>query len=123
MRAALDTLRLENVELCLAPLRTYDDFVWFNVHNRSLPDSFSHVFCDGPPIRPAAWQDPFYSSWRMGVVLVLQARGIRFDEIVLDDADDHRAPALCRRWEEAGLETSRVETPTGPFVVARPRGT
>ena len=122
MRATLDALGLTNVELCLAPLQVYDDFVWFGVDAVSLPDAFSHVFCDGPAVLPGAWPDPFYSSWRAGVVPVLQARRVRFGEIVLDDGDDPRAPAVCRRWEAAGLEISRVETPTGPFIVARPRG-
>jgi len=120
LRATLAALGIKNVELWYAPLRTSRDFVWFDLQGRRLPSRFSHVFCDGPAVFESEWEEPFFSSWRAGVVPVLVEAGIRFGEILLDDASDPRAEALCRRWEAAGLVTAVVSAPTGSFIVARP---
>jgi len=121
LRATLRALHITNVKLWYAPLRKYGDFVWFDLQGRRLPSGFSHVFCDGPAVFASDWEEPFFSSWRAGVVPVLEDAGIHFGEILLDDADDPRAEALRRRWECAGLATSVVQTATGPFILAKPR--
>ena len=121
LRATLAALSIANVKLWYAPLRKYGNFVWFDLQGRSLPSKFSHVFCDGPAVFASEWEEPFFSSWRAGVVPVLEDAGIDFGEILLDDADDPRAAALRRRWEYAGLATSVVQAATGPFILAKPR--
>jgi len=120
IRATLGELGITNVTLWYAPLSKRGDFVWFDLQGRSLPSAFSHVFCDGPAVFETAWEEPFCSSWRSGVVPVLEDAGIRFDEILLDDAGDPRAELLCRRWRIAGLATSVVPATTGSFILARP---
>ena len=119
--ATLQRFDIANVEVVYAPLREYEDFAWFSVPDRGLPSEFTHVFCDGPAISESKWADPFYSNWRVGVVPVLREQGIRFGEILLDDADDPRAMPLCRRWESCGLVASASQTSTGPYVSFRPR--
>ena len=46
-------------------------------------------------------------------MLVLKALGISFNEVVLDDVEDDRSPGVIARWEQAGLATRVIETPTG----------
>jgi len=121
LRATLAALGIGNVELWYAPLRKFGDFVWFDLQGRHLPPRFSHVFCDGPAVFESEWEEPSFSSWRAGVVPMLEDAGVKFGEILLDDASDPRAEALCRRWALAGLAISIVPAPTGPFILAKPR--
>ncbi len=121
MTATLRRFDITNVEVLHAPLREYEDFAWFALPDRGLPSEFTHVFCDGPAISESEWADPFYSNWRVGVVPVLREQGIRFGEILLDDADDPRAMPLYRRWESWGLAASVLQTSTGPYVSFKPR--
>jgi hypothetical protein len=45
---------------------------------------------------------------------------VRVREILLDDADDARSPALCTRWQrEHGYTTQIVCASTGSYSVAR----
>ena len=120
MRRVLRDLKLTmSVTLWHAPLRVYGDFVWFDIQLRSLPPEFTYVFCDGPAVFPTEWPDELHGNWRMGVVPVLQTRGVRFGEILLDDAEDERCPRVRDRWAELGVPTEIVTTPTGPFVLGR----
>jgi len=116
----LKQLGLTQVNLWYAPLRQYDDFVWFDVDGRTLPREFTHVFCDGPAVFPSDWSGPLYANWRVGVVPVLQGLGIPFGEIILDDAEDGRCSRVRERWAELGVATEVVSTPTGSFVIGRP---
>jgi hypothetical protein len=122
MARALSATRLDNVVLVHAPLRSYGDFVWYDVEHGTLPPTMSAVFCDGPAVSPSRWTDPHFSSWRSGVVPVLRELGITFGELLLDDADDQRCPQLRQRWEEAGVRTEVRATADGPFIVGTPRG-
>lgn len=120
MSGILKNFAIANVVLWYAPLRRYGDFVWFDVDGRTMPAQFTHVFCDGPAVFATEWPDPLHSNWRVGVVPVLKGRGIRFGEILLDDADDPRCTRVCRQWNELGVETRIVSTKTGAFVLGQP---
>jgi hypothetical protein len=116
MSDLLAFLDVQNVTLIHAPLREFEDFVWYDVRSDDLPESFQTIFVDGPAVLPESCSDPFYSNWRAGVVPVLKSMNKPFEEIVLDDASDHRCEQLMRTWQAAGIDTHVVETPTGPFV-------
>jgi hypothetical protein len=116
----LKRFEIANVTLWYTPLERYGDYVWFDLYGRSLPREFTDVFCDGPAILKGEWPDPVHSDWRVGLIPVFQARGIRFREVVLDDADDPRCARLRRLWEDLGVSTEIVATPSGPFVLGRP---
>jgi hypothetical protein len=120
MAGTLARLGLDNVVLVHAPLRSYGDFVWFDLRGRSLPPAFSAVFCDGPSVRRREWPDPHFSNWRSGAVPVLQNLGISFGEILLDDAEDVRCAALIQRWEAARIRMQVVRAAHGSFVLGRP---
>lgn len=94
LHATFAALGIGNAELWYAPLRKYRDFVWFDLQDRRLPSEFSHVFCDGPAVFASDWEEPFFSSWRAGVVPVLAEVRIHFGEILLDDASGARDGAV-----------------------------
>lgn len=121
MGRAIRALGLSNVVLWYTPLRSYGDFVWFDLTGRTLPAAFSCVSCDGPSVGRRPWSPEEHANWRVGVVLVLNAMKIRFDEVVLDDAEDDRSPGVIERWRREGLDPLVVQTATGHHIVARPR--
>ena len=120
MNGMLKRFDAATVTLWHAPLRSYGEYVWFDLDGRSLPRTFTEVFCDGPAFLQGEWPDPVLSDWRVGLIPVLQARGILFGEVLLDDADDPRCARMCELWHDFGVATEIVATRYGPFVVARP---
>ena len=116
----LAALGLDNVSVWHAPLRQYQDFVWYDLAGRALPSRFAVIACDGPRVLDTEYASPFYEGWRVGVVPVLEAMGITFDHIILDDEEDERAQRLLARWRGHGLVLEAVETPTGRHVIGRP---
>ncbi|MGH7561038.1 MAG: hypothetical protein ACRENB_08455 [Gemmatimonadales bacterium] len=118
--ADLRLLGVRSVVPWHAPLEEHEGFAWYEMRGRRLPSYFSHVFCDGPAVGPKRWPPAVHARWRAGVVPVLQSEGIRFGEIVLDDADDPRSAELRRLWADRGVTTSVIDTPTGPLIVGRP---
>lgn len=117
----LSRLGVGSVRLVHGPLRDYGPFAWYDLEGVALPSAFSHLFCDGPAIFKDRWPPAVHARWRSGVVPVLQDRGVAVGEILLDDASDNRSAELRRQWEERGMVTEVVHTPTGAHIVARPR--
>lgn len=120
MCGVLQRFAVRGVTLWHAPLVARGEFVWFDLGTHRLPPVFGDVVCDGPAVLPQEWPDPLHTGWRAGVVPELQRRGIRFGQIVLDDANDPRCPDLCRRWNSLGVATRVVPTATGAYVVGCP---
>ena len=80
-RALVDN-RIERVRLLQRPLRSFDQFLWYDVETLDLPRHFPLVLCDGP----AVFQDrgeTFYRSWRYGVQPILSGRAITFGEMLV----------------------------------------
>lgn len=118
VQSQLDTLGIGNVTLIHAPLEIVDGAVWYCFDDRSMPRHFSAVFCDGPSVGRSRWPKPIHQAWRSAVVRELRQRGITFDTILLDDAEDPRCPALMDTWHREGLRTRIVATPSGQHLVA-----
>ncbi len=117
----VSALRLDNVVLWHAPLRSYGEYVWYDLEGRDLPRHFSVVACDGPAVRRSQWPPALFAAWRVGGVLALKELGIRFDRIVLDDANDSRAPALVARWQREGIALREIVSEAGRHLVGDPR--
>ena len=95
-----------------------DGAAWYAFDDQSFPRSFTAVFCDGPAVMETDWPEPIHRAWRSGLVRELRRRGIAFETILLDDAENPRCPFLLENWRESGLITRVVETPYGRHVVA-----
>ena len=93
---AIETLRLgiAGVTLVHAPLRTYEGFLWYDVDGLKFPESFELAICDGPAIY--GHSEPYQGRGASASSGLLQDRDVRIDEILLDDAEDDRTPALQR---------------------------
>ena len=118
VQSELSRLNIKQVKVMHTPLSAYDGFLWYDVTDVKLPDSFELAICDGPAIYGKP--EPYQSAWRVGLLPVLRDRGVRVDEILLDDADDARLVPLLARWrEQHHLLTEIARTETGTYLIAR----
>lgn len=79
------------VRLCLAPLRSYAGFTWYDPPLGDLPREFTLVLCDGPPAGT--------SGGRYGLAPVMGGWLASGCVILLDDAERAHERAIARRWQ------------------------
>ena len=102
--------RISTVKNCLAPLRDYGDFSWYDAPPERLPDRFSLIVCDGPPGSTR--------GGRYGVVPVLKEKLVPGTIILLDDAHREAEAEALRRWSELlELSVSLHEETRGKYAV------
>lgn len=107
---------IRNVKLINAPLRDYGGYVWYDIDNVDLPNHFELVLCDGPAVLEK-WGGS-YANWRYGILPVLAEKGIRVDEVLLDDATEPRAANLLLRWRtEFGMSHRMIQSGDGDCAV------
>jgi hypothetical protein len=101
---------ITTVNNCLAPLRDYGDFSWYDPPRETLPDRFSVIVCDGPPGST--------KGGRYGVVPVLKDKLAPGTIILLDDADREAEADALKRWSELlELSISLHEETRGKYAV------
>ena len=111
--------KLEAVRVLTSPLRDYGGYYWYDVRD-SLPAHFALIVCDGPYI-DRALGEPYYSSWRYGLMPWLRDNGKTFDKLLLDDVNDVRGPALLARWQqEFAVRIERIPSVHGECAVITP---
>lgn len=91
VQVTLAKYKLDSVVLCAKPLKDYGDFCWYDVPLESMPDRFSLVVCDGPPVDT--------KGGRSGLVPVMRDRLKPGCVILLDDAGREHELAIAKRWE------------------------
>jgi hypothetical protein len=88
--AALREYRTHAVRLCLAPLRDYGDFTWYDPPRHLMPSAFELVVCDGPPDNTPGGRFGLLpvmgDSWPVGAVILL-------DDVARDSEQE-----AVRRW-------------------------
>lgn len=108
--ATLHQYNIPGVNVCLAPLRDYGEFSWYELPSTGLPEEFRLVICDGPPESTP--------GGRYGLLPVLGQRLSTGALILLDDANRPSETEALRRWTtEAGVSVSLRELPTGAFAL------
>jgi hypothetical protein len=114
-------LRDTNVRLFHAPLREYPEIgcMWYDLAGIDLPSRFGLVMCDGPAVLDsAAPTRSLRDAWRVGVVPVLQQRGIRFDALLADNMREPRAPAALDLWKASGLRMESINVDGVAVLIA-----
>jgi len=107
---AIHRHQIPGVNVCLAPLREYGEFDWYDFSSRRLPESFSLIVCDGPP--------GITRGGRYGLLSVLEERIGANALILLDDADREDETAILKRWSlENDVKVNLRATPTGTFAL------
>ena len=102
--------RIQGVHLCLAPLREYEGFSWYDPPTATLPNNFSLVVCDGPPGSTL--------GGRYGLLPLLSNHLSSGALILLDDANRNGETETLNRWiAEKNVRVSVRNTPTGAFAL------
>jgi len=102
-----------------APLKRFSNYLWYDVIDAELPKHFALVVCDGPAIGKDV-AEPFYSSWRYGVLAWLRETGRTFDVLVLDDVEDLRARDMLARWKQDWRVTVRtIKSRVGELAIVQ----
>lgn len=114
--ATLESFGIPNVNVCLAPLRDYGGFSWYDPQEGVLPERFSMVVCDGPPGTTA--------GGRYGLLPVMGSKLSAETLILVDDADRKGEADVLQRWKvESGVDVVLNDSATGAFaLVTGPRG-
>ena len=102
----LDRYQIASAKLCIAPLKNYGDFDWYDAPLASLPDRFGLVICDGPPY----WN----KGGRFGLVQMLRPRLPAGCVILLDDGARQEERVIAQQWAEdlgASSETLGITKP------------
>jgi hypothetical protein len=99
----LDRYRIDSANVCVAPLKNYGEFDWYDPPIGSLPESFGLVICDGPPY----WN----KGGRFGLVPVLRSKLNPPCVILLDDATREQERTIAKRWAaELGASNQTLGT-------------
>lgn len=107
------TIKRHNVpgaNLCLSPLREYEQFTWYDPPLARMPPKFSLVICDGPP--------DLANGGRYGLLPVLGDRLAPGAVILFDDAREPGQPEVLSRWaKERAVNVELRETEEVSFAL------
>jgi len=102
--------RVPGLNLCLAPLRDYGEFNWYDPPLAEMPEKFGLVICDGPP--------DLAHGGRYGLLPVLGNRIESGSVILFDDAREPGQPEVLQRWAtETGASVELRETEEVSFAL------
>lgn len=114
-RRVADAIKRHHVSkahLCYGPLRTYEQFNWYDPPLDKMPARFSLVICDGPP--------DLANGGRYGLLPILGDRLETGAVILFDDAAEPGQPEVLRRWAaESGVSVELRETKEVSFALVR----
>ena len=107
---AIERYKVPGVHLCLAPLRDYGGFNWYDPPLAKMPAKFSMAICDGPP--------DLEHGGRYGLMPVLGDRLERGAVILFDDAREPGQPEVLQRWvSESAVTVELKETEEVSFAL------
>jgi len=102
--------RIRKAHVCLAAIRDYGNFSWYDPPLASLPKTFHLIVCDGPP--------GTIPGNRYGLLPLVGERLHADCMILLDDANRPGEAEVLRRWTTEGMMTTQLrDTPTGAFAL------
>jgi hypothetical protein len=106
----IDQFKIPGTHVCLAPLRDYKGFAWYDAPLDEMPERFQLAICDGPPGATA--------GGRYGLLPVLGHRLPAGSMILLDDANRAGEAEILNRWAaEAKMSVSLRRAASGSFAV------
>ena len=103
--------RNQSVHLCIAPLKDYGDFSWYQPPLNVMPSTFSLVICDGPP-----GSTP---GGRVGLVPMMKGRLSPGCTILLDDGEREHERLTASRWSEELRTSFHLCGTTKPYFELR----
>jgi hypothetical protein len=99
---------LRATRICVAPLRRYAGFDWYDPPLASMQRAFSLVVCDGPPAHTR--------GGRYGLLPVMRNHLAPGCVILLDDAEREHERAIAWRWQAEAGASHEVVQGAKPFI-------
>jgi hypothetical protein len=112
---------LNRVHIIDAHLIKHSDYMWYDMSAVKLPHKFGVVLCDAPFIAEDLGE-PFFSSWRYGILPFCRQSGTSFRALLLDDLNDNysRAEPVLARWRsEFQISQDVISSSEGECAVIR----
>ena len=112
VQAVLDRRGITSVRLCVAPLRDYGGFEWYDPPLNEMPDGFRLVVCDGPPGDT--------KGGRYGLLPVMTHKLAPRCIVLLDDAAREGERQAAARWQAedgASIEAVGADKPFFRIVI------
>jgi hypothetical protein len=108
--STIERHKIPGANLCLSPVREYEEFNWYDPPLDQMPASFSLIICDGPP--------DLANGGRYGLLPVLGDRLAPGAVILFDDAREPGQPEVLKRWAtEFGVSVEMRETEEVSFAL------
>jgi predicted O-methyltransferase YrrM len=119
VRSTLKTYDVKSVEMCVADLRDYGPYSWYDLPKDKMPEYFSLVVCDGPPASSCGGP----RGGRYGMLPVMKPYLQPGCVVLLDDAGRVEERNIVARWaEELGVDY-RISGSEKPFaLISMPSG-
>ncbi len=112
VKKSLNKFGIKSVELCVAPLREYEEFDWYDAPLERLPRNFSLVICDGPPGATR--------GGRYGLIPVMREFLPTGCVILADDASRQDEQAILEKWAKelnTEFEISGSDKPFATMII------
>ena len=112
MKKSLNKFGVKSVELCVAPLRKYEGFDWYDAPLERMPREFSLVICDGPPGATR--------GGRYGLIPVMRELLPAGCVILADDASRQDEQAILEKWAKelnTKFEISGSDKPFATMII------
>jgi hypothetical protein len=109
VRSVIKGLGLDSVQLCLAPLRDFQQFDWYDAPLEKMPNNFQLVVCDGPPGDTR--------GGRYGMLPLMREYLSSNCTILLDDAAREEEKAILEKWTQELGTRFEIEGSEKPYAV------
>lgn len=109
VQSVVTGLGLDSVQLCVAPLRNFQEFDWYDVPLEKMPANFQLVICDGPPGDTR--------GGRYGMLRVMHDFLSPGCTILLDDAAREDERATLDKWAQELGSSFEIEGSGKPYAV------
>ncbi|MES1021760.1 hypothetical protein ABN584_02500 [Gloeocapsa sp. BRSZ] len=106
----LQKYQIPKVHVCLAPLRDYGNFAWYEPPLYVLPQQFELIVCDGPPGKTP--------GGRYGLLPIMKEYFSSENTVLLDDANRPGEMETLEKWiREAEVKVEMQQMPHGTYAV------
>jgi precorrin-6B methylase 2 len=92
VQRVLDEHDIKSVNLIICPIKSYNDFDWYDLDIKEIPNKISLVICDGPPAQTR--------GGRYGMLPIIHSKLSKTARILMDDYTRDSEKKVVERWSK-----------------------